>query len=146
MSALSNILREAQPRVLYLIKHELGVLWTASKTIHLIPILSLCLRKNCQYRRCISRSAKQKFCENLRVLSHINTPSRLWFPLCFAHELLMSFWKKFRTLIKLIIIIIINIMYKIHIFTKDFELRYGYKYKVLLKYITLTAGHFVVAV
>ena len=39
------------------------------------------------------RKSRQKFCENLRdcVLSHIKTPSRLWFHLCFAHELLMIF-------------------------------------------------------
>ena len=60
MSALSDIKREAQPSVLYLIKHKLRVFWIASKTIHFIPILSLCLRKNFQYRCCISRENRGK--------------------------------------------------------------------------------------
>ena len=60
MSALSDIKREAQPSVLYLIKHELRVFWIASKTIHFIPILSLCLRKNFEYRCCISRENRGK--------------------------------------------------------------------------------------
>ena len=60
MSALSDIKREAQPSVLYLIKHELLVFWIASKTIHFIPILSLCLRKNFEYRFCISRENRGK--------------------------------------------------------------------------------------
>ena len=60
MSALSDIKREAQPSILYLIKHELRVFWIASKTIHFIPILSLCLRKNFEYRCCISRENQGK--------------------------------------------------------------------------------------
>ena len=57
---LSDIKRKAQPSVLYLIKHELRVFWIASKTIHFIPILSLCLRKNFEYRCCISRENRGK--------------------------------------------------------------------------------------
>ena len=41
-------------------EHELRVFWIASKTIHFIPILSLCLRKNFEYRCCISRENRGK--------------------------------------------------------------------------------------
>ena len=37
-----------------------SVLRIASKTIHFIPILSLCLRKNFEYRCCISRENRGK--------------------------------------------------------------------------------------
>ena len=78
MSALSDIKREAQPNVLYLIKDEWWVFLIASKTIHFIHILSLCLRKIFQYRiRFISRENKGKSFVNVLGLSLIKTPSRL---------------------------------------------------------------------
>ena len=50
----------------------------ASKTIHFIPILSVCLR-NSQYRCCTSREKQgEHFVKNTQVL-------------CFAHKLSMRF-------------------------------------------------------
>ena len=54
MSNTFHVLFKTLAGVLYLIKHELRVLYMASKTIHFIPILSVCLRKNFQYKCCIS--------------------------------------------------------------------------------------------
>ena len=42
------------------IRYKLRVFWIASKTIHFIPMLSLCLRKNFEYRCCISRENQGK--------------------------------------------------------------------------------------
>ena len=75
------------------IKHELRVFWIASKTIHFIPILSLCLRKNFWYRWCISRENRGKRFVRIYVCltTYKKTPSRLWFSLWFVRELLMVF-------------------------------------------------------
>ena len=74
MSALSDIKHEAQPRVLYLIKHELRVTSVLNSFkndsfyTHLVTLFTKELLMQMLYK---PRKSKQKFCENLRAFYHI---------------------------------------------------------------------------
>ena len=91
---------KAQPSVLYLIKHELRVFWIASKTIHFIPIFSLCLRKNFQYRCRISGENRGKSFVKIYVCFITFKDSftaMILFVFCSWN--INDFWRSFKTII-----------------------------------------------